>query len=1056
MKPIPNPADVGAEYRPVPFWSWNSALEERELRRQVALMAEAGMGGFFMHARGGLETEYLSEAWMDSIRTAAQEGRARGLQPWAYDENGWPSGFAGGIVNGLGAEYRQKYLRFGNEADEPCRGAVEAARAEGRLLGSWRLEHAAYHAWYEENPYYVDTLNLKVAEAFIEATHARYAEFFPGGTGPVLEGFFTDEPQISRNGLPWSQVLADEYRAIYQEELLDRVPELFLTTGDWARTRRRFFRTAALLHARNFLRPMRFWLEARGMKLTGHQVSEETFESQMTSNGAVMPHYLGYTIPGMDWLGRSIDPITTPLQVSSVAAQTGAPAVLSESFALCGWHVSLAELRWIFEWQMVHGITLLCPHLSAYTLRGIRKRDYPPSIFFQQPWWPEFRRFSDLVSRIGRLLADGKHLERVLVLHGQSGAWAIWNDKQELRSAFSAFIELSDRLDASWIPFHYGDEIVMEQLGAVDRSDGGVPVLTVGEMAYEAVVIPQRLDLSPAVLELLSAFARAGGRIVAVRPEGSPLMLVDGRPDDRADALLELVRNAGGIVASAEAAEALLYRYRAAEAAGGVPNREAFSGSPAGTGRLLATVRELDDLAGSPARLYYIVNTDRDRDIAFAAEFPYRAGSVERFDPETGALTRYPVEPTEAGFRIEAVVPAMGSLVLAARPVLMTPDTGSSAGGASGPENETAASDTDPSEETTPSSAAAAVRSDAAGRNAIQLSGRWEIVSADLNALPLDLCDILIDGEPTAENESVTVVQHRLMELGRPVDLELRFRFFVEPACIETANDSFTLAIETPERFSLSLNGTALEAAPDGSWYRDPAFRLVPAAHAIVPGRNTLSLKCRFTQPREIYERYRRSFAFESEKNKFSFELEIETPYLLGDFSVETDAGPAEELPRNALRISGPFRLGPRRTHADHCDPVVSGFPFLAGSVRFARTVVLDRPRGLRFRFDRLTAIAAKLFVNGYEVKTFLWKPFEAEIDRYLVPGENLIELEVTGSLRNLLGPLHLEEGESWYVGPFTFYKEAELFVSTKLKEPLPWNDRYCVVKSGLEGCRIE
>ena len=49
--------------RPVPFWSWNDKLEPDELRRQIGAMQDAGMGGFFMHARGGLETEYLSEDW---------------------------------------------------------------------------------------------------------------------------------------------------------------------------------------------------------------------------------------------------------------------------------------------------------------------------------------------------------------------------------------------------------------------------------------------------------------------------------------------------------------------------------------------------------------------------------------------------------------------------------------------------------------------------------------------------------------------------------------------------------------------------------------------------------------------------------------------------------------------------------------------------------------------------------------------------------------------------------------------------------------------------------
>ena len=53
-----------AAYRPIPFWSWNDALKPERLRRQIDEMAASGMGGFFMHARGGLETEYMGEDWM--------------------------------------------------------------------------------------------------------------------------------------------------------------------------------------------------------------------------------------------------------------------------------------------------------------------------------------------------------------------------------------------------------------------------------------------------------------------------------------------------------------------------------------------------------------------------------------------------------------------------------------------------------------------------------------------------------------------------------------------------------------------------------------------------------------------------------------------------------------------------------------------------------------------------------------------------------------------------------------------------------------------------------
>ena len=56
-------ASPSSTYRPAPFWSWNDTLTEEELRRQIGQLQGAGYGGFFMHSRVGLETEYLSDAW---------------------------------------------------------------------------------------------------------------------------------------------------------------------------------------------------------------------------------------------------------------------------------------------------------------------------------------------------------------------------------------------------------------------------------------------------------------------------------------------------------------------------------------------------------------------------------------------------------------------------------------------------------------------------------------------------------------------------------------------------------------------------------------------------------------------------------------------------------------------------------------------------------------------------------------------------------------------------------------------------------------------------------
>ena len=93
--------NIGKEYRPIPFWSWNEKLNTDETARQIGIMDRAGLGGYFMHARGGLQTPYMGEEWFENISVGIEEGRKRGMQAWAYDENGWPSGFGSGSVNGI-------------------------------------------------------------------------------------------------------------------------------------------------------------------------------------------------------------------------------------------------------------------------------------------------------------------------------------------------------------------------------------------------------------------------------------------------------------------------------------------------------------------------------------------------------------------------------------------------------------------------------------------------------------------------------------------------------------------------------------------------------------------------------------------------------------------------------------------------------------------------------------------------------------------------------------------------------------------------------------------
>ncbi|HCL04124.1 MAG TPA: hypothetical protein DHW61_17230, partial [Lachnoclostridium phytofermentans] len=78
------------KYKSIPFWSWNDKLQPEELRAQIREMKDVGMGGFFMHARGGLKTPYMEDEWFDCVEACIDEAKKLDMNAWCYDENGWP------------------------------------------------------------------------------------------------------------------------------------------------------------------------------------------------------------------------------------------------------------------------------------------------------------------------------------------------------------------------------------------------------------------------------------------------------------------------------------------------------------------------------------------------------------------------------------------------------------------------------------------------------------------------------------------------------------------------------------------------------------------------------------------------------------------------------------------------------------------------------------------------------------------------------------------------------------------------------------------------------
>lgn len=950
-----------AASRPAPFWSWNDNFSKDEMIRQIKDMSDKGWGSFFMHSRVGLVTPYLKEEWFDFVNACCKTAKEEGMYAHLYDEDKWPSGFAGGEVV-KHKKFRQRVLCL-TEKDELTEDDQILDQYDEKLIVRRILP--AKLKWY--NGYcYADLLNKEAVEEFLKTTHEKYVENCSEYIGNVVSTVFTDEPAYGVNRLqeydyknfvflPWTDRLPEVFETEKGYDITKNLAKLFYNIEGYKKVRYDFFDIVLKMFIEAFTKPYAEWCEAHSLALTGHMMAEDTLSSQTQWIGAAMPHYEYMQRPGIDKLHRDISIEPTVKQLTSVSEQLEKERNLSEVFGCMGQQASFFHRKWIAQWQAVMGIDFVNHHLSLYSMRGERKRDFPANLFYQQPWWSEERGFSDYIGRMCEYVNSTKRNVDILFIHPIATGWCLYEAEKTINKLpkevdfyEQSFYNLTKKLLSEKLDFHYGDETIMKKYASVDGS-----AVNIGKISYHTVILPPMVTLSKSTAKLLEKFAQNGGKIIYQNPHA---YLIEGD-----NAKIEFIKSANGADKSEEVIDMLdkIYPDRIR-----IINKNTSQNAPG----IYA-----DHKTDGKYEYYFIISNEENRclDTNISIKTDKYICVLDMFDGEAYDIDTVS-ENGRKSFDIK-FYPA-GSVLLRL------------------------------SDKKENSAKKAYLGS------GVMLKSFERIGEADIKTVSLAEDNLLVLNDAALEigSESIptsplNLLQHKYFypaSDSTPFKAEYTFN-------VDSLPDSeISAAIEMAHNLdAITFNGKNIPIPSpneifDDSCYKDLSLRKVSLGTPVL-GINTLII-----EGKKINNITAPGCHSKVEDSKNHHPTELEAICIIGNFSVDT-------TDNIRFAINSPHKICPKNI-------TESGAPFYAGNVKIKFEF---ENRGAKYlRIDGAEASYIRLSINGKDCGIAYWNPFIFDISSYTTEGKNKGEITLCTTLFNMTGPNRVENIEDLRgISPHTF-----------------------------------
>ncbi len=513
------------EFYPAFSWTWSDPLSKEEIKRQLDEYAANDVRLLYIlpQPKGfrpasmptNLDPDYLTEGYFEMYRYAAEYALEKGMQLWLYDEGGWPSGSACGLVlkNKPHLSYKVMEAREVPSPYVPSPDALAAFCNGKRVSEGFESEKPIIEYYHKAKPMIFPNIgDAETTDEFIRLTHEQYKKHIGHMFGKSMTAVFTDEPHTSRLGYP--QGFEETFKKRYGYDLLDHLPELFVDFNldvDEAAKKVRidYHDLLAEIFAENFFLKCRAWCHNNRMLFTGHLAGEHVTLDENQGFHHLLRLLRCFDMPGIDTIWRQIFPGQKnhffPRFAGSAANQTGNPYAVSESFSIYGAGLTFDQMRYVMLYQMSRGINMINIMLIAYSFDGLGRKDARPAFMPLLPTWRHLKDYCGYTARMSYLMSLGTPENKCAVYMPMMDLWAGGNHSQ---AAAQSFDDTVFALEAQHSPCDIIDDDFLENA----KIENGA--LITGTASYTAVVLPNGVTVPETACKVLDAFRAAGGLVV--------------------------------------------------------------------------------------------------------------------------------------------------------------------------------------------------------------------------------------------------------------------------------------------------------------------------------------------------------------------------------------------------------------------------------------------------------------------------------------------------------------------------------------------------------------